>query len=152
MQIAKAKAIAEAQINKIEQERYEKDFLFTLAIPLNVLVSDYWPKSAKQKAPEFIAKVASLYESVLEGVVTPEQLAELLKEYAHVEIEAEWMKHKMPNKADIIEKELDNAIVKHRHLLEVYKMQGNTQNFYEEKGTVKALLYVKHLFNPEEPQ
>lgn len=37
---------------------------YTLAIPLNVLVNDYWEKSARKRIPKFIEDVISLYEAV----------------------------------------------------------------------------------------
>ena len=83
---------AKKQAKKMEKEAEEKAFLRMLAIPLNVLVNDYWPKTAKKKAPKFIEDVLSLCEAVECGVVTDEQLAELLEDMAGVKIEAEWIK------------------------------------------------------------
>lgn len=77
---------------ELEKAATEKAFLYMLAIPLNVLVNDYWEKSAKKRIPKFIEDVISLYEAVQQGVVSDEQLAELLYEYSGVKIEAEWMK------------------------------------------------------------
>jgi hypothetical protein len=70
----------------------EKAFLYMLAIPLNVLVNDYWEKSARKRIPRFIEDVISLYEAVQDGVVSEQQLADLLDEYAGVKIEADWLK------------------------------------------------------------
>ena len=83
---------AKKQAKKMEKEAEEKAFLRMLAIPLNVLVNDYWPKTAKKKAQKFIEDVLSLCEAVECGVVTDEQLAELLEDMAGVKIEAEWIK------------------------------------------------------------
>lgn len=91
------KEIARKQAALMEQEANEKAFLFMLAIPLNVLVNDYWSKTAKRKAPKFIEDVASLYESVQAGAVSYEELADLLYEYAGVKIDAEWLKRKEGN-------------------------------------------------------
>ena len=68
-----------------------------LAIPVNVLVNDYWRKGEKKKAPKFIEDVLSLCEAVECGVVTDEQLAELLEDMAGVKIEAEWIKRGVEN-------------------------------------------------------
>ena len=75
----------------IEDKANEKAFLYMLAIPLNVLV-DQWGDEAKEKAPEFIEEVIGLYEAVQDGVVSDDQLAELLDDIAGVKIEAEWLK------------------------------------------------------------
>lgn len=77
---------------ELEKTATEKAFLYMLAIPLNILVNDYWEKSAKKRIPKFIDDVQNLFEAVQEGVVSEEQLADLLYEYAGVKIEAEWMK------------------------------------------------------------
>lgn len=83
---------ASKKADELQRIAKEKAFLYMLAIPLNVLVNDYWEKSAKKRIPKFIEDVISLYEAVQEGVVTDEQLADLLYEYAGVKIEADWLK------------------------------------------------------------
>lgn len=88
------KEIAKKQALEMEAVAIEKAFLYMLAIPLNILVNDYWPKTAKKRAPEFIQKVLSLYDSVQCHIVTDEDLAELLLNMADVTIEAEWLKAK----------------------------------------------------------
>ena len=77
----------------IEYKANEKAFLYMLAIPLNVLV-DQWGDEAKEKAPEFIEEVIGLYEAVQDGVVSDDQLAELLDDMAGVKIEADWLKNR----------------------------------------------------------
>lgn len=84
--------IAKRECEKMEIEATEKAFLYMMAIPLNVLASDYWSKSAKKRAPKFLEEVASLYQAVVEGVVTEQQLADFLKDIAGVTIEASWLK------------------------------------------------------------
>jgi hypothetical protein len=69
----------------------EKAFLYMLAIPLNVLV-DEWGEDAKEKATSFCEEVVKLYEAVQEGVVSEQQLADFLYEYAEIKIEADWLK------------------------------------------------------------
>ena len=90
--LMRMKEVAKKEAKKMESDAVEKAFLYMLAIPLNVLVNDYWSKTAKKKAPKFIEDVISLYESVQAGAVTDEELAELLNELAGVNVEAEWLK------------------------------------------------------------
>lgn len=91
LDMAKMHEVARASAKKMEQEAIEKAWLWMLAIPLNILVNDYWPKSARKKAPKFIEDVISLFESVQAGVVSNEELASLLYDYAGVKIEADWL-------------------------------------------------------------
>ena len=93
----------EQRIRKEEQQKAKQIILdktnilaeqiltMMLVIPTNVLVSDYWQKSAKKRAPKFIEDVMSLYEAVEKGVVSEKQLADLLYELAGIKIEAEWI-------------------------------------------------------------
>lgn len=86
-----AKKTAEEATKEMEQRATERAFLYMLSIPLNVLVSDYWEKSAKKRIPKFIEECMSLYEAVQNGNVSDRDLSDLLKEYAGVEITAEWL-------------------------------------------------------------
>lgn len=81
-------------IAKNDKEATEKAFFYMLAIPLNVLASKYWKKSAKKQLPKFIDEVIGMYEAVQNGVVSHEKLAESLKNMAGVEIEADWLKRR----------------------------------------------------------
>ena len=83
---------ANRKADELQRIAKEKAFLYMLAIPLNVLVNDYWEKSARKRIPKFIEDVISLYEAVQDGVVSEQQLADLLNEYAGVKIEADWLK------------------------------------------------------------
>ena len=98
VQVAQMRAIAKKEADKMAEEAEriatERAFLFMLAIPLNILVYDYWQKSAKKRMPEFIEKVLSLYDSVEKGVVTDQELADLLSEYGGIDFKAEWLRAK----------------------------------------------------------
>ena len=90
--IFKIQQTAKKAAEKTKEESIEKAFLYMLAIPLNVLVTDeYWGDEAKEKAPAFIEEVMGLYEAVQDGYVSDDQLSELLMEMAGVEINADWL-------------------------------------------------------------
>lgn len=80
-QVLAMRAISKIQADKTEDEITVRAFLAQLAIPLNILVHEHWPKSAKKKAPKFIDDVLSLQDSWIRGVVTDEELEDLLFEY-----------------------------------------------------------------------
>lgn len=90
--IWRMKEIAKKQAKAMQNEAVEMSFLFMLAIPLNVLVADYWPKAPKKKLEKFIEDVISLYHSVQEGVVTPEELNNFLEEMTGMTVTADWIK------------------------------------------------------------
>lgn len=72
----------------------EKAFMLMIWIPINLLASDYWEKSAKKRIPEFTAKVMSLYESVQHGVVTYEDMALDIERLSGMSIKVDWLKKK----------------------------------------------------------
>ena len=84
--LAKIREAARKEAEKHHDEILDQSFLYMLAIPLNVLVSDYWGDKAKDIAPGFIAEVISLYEAVQQGVVDNKQLADLLDDMTGVKI------------------------------------------------------------------
>ena len=91
--LARMKAVAKKEAEKMEQRATEQAFVYMLAIPTLVLANDYWSKTAKKKIPQFIEDVVSLYESVQMGVVTEEELIRDLYELAGTTVDAEWEKN-----------------------------------------------------------
>ena len=85
---------------KVEKEATERAFLYMLAIPLNVLASDYWKKTAKRRTHKYIKDVLSLYAAVQDGIVSEQELADFLKEMAGIKIEAAWMTAKKEREDD----------------------------------------------------
>ena len=94
LDVAKMRSIAQKEAQKVENQATEKAFLYMLAIPLNILVNDYWSKTAKRKAPKFIEEVINLYEAVQNGNVSEKELADLLEDMAGVKITADWLDKK----------------------------------------------------------
>lgn len=92
--ILKMKEVARKQVKAMEQEAAERAFLYMLAIPLNILANDYWSKSAKKRIPKFVNEVMNLFHSVEQGVVTDEDLLDLLKDLAGINLREEWYKNK----------------------------------------------------------
>ena len=80
---------AKKQAKKMEKEAEEKAFLRMLAIPLNVLVNDYWPKTAKKRLPKFVDDCLSLYDSYNAGVLTLAELREDLWKWGGVKLEVD---------------------------------------------------------------
>lgn len=87
--LLRMKEIARKEADAMMERASRKAFFAMLTIPLNVLVHNYWSKTAKKKAPQFIDDVLSLYDSYEKGYVSDEELIKLLKDYADYEIEYE---------------------------------------------------------------
>lgn len=57
-----------------------------LVIPVNVLVSDYWIKSAKTKIPKFVEDCMSLYKAWETGAVDMDDMQKLAEEYSGIKL------------------------------------------------------------------
>lgn len=57
-----------------------------IVIPTNVLISDYWEKTAKKRIPKFVEDCLSLYKSWSEGAVSMEEMQNLTEEYAGIKL------------------------------------------------------------------
>lgn len=67
-------------------ELAEEILLMMLVIPTNILVSDYWPKTAKKRIPYFVEQCISLYEAWEMGVVDMQQMIDLTEEYSGIRL------------------------------------------------------------------
>ena len=93
--------MTEEELEKIRKQEYEKAkkliinksdemaeeiLKLMLVIPTNVLISDYWKKSAKARIPKFVEDCMSLYDSWTKGAVSMEEMTKLTEEYAQIEL------------------------------------------------------------------
>ena len=65
-------------------ELTQEIWFMLLAIPTNVLIADYWPKTARQRITEFVEKCMGFYRAWEQGAVDMTQMQELTEEYAGV--------------------------------------------------------------------
>ena len=91
----------EQRIRKEEQQKAKQIILeqtkglaeqiltMMLVIPTNVLVADYWKKSAKKRIPKFVDDCLSLYDSYNAGVLTLAELREDLWKWGGVKLEVD---------------------------------------------------------------
>ena len=112
LDMLRLRTIAQKEAEKAETVATEKAFLYMLAIPLNVLVNDYWSKTAKRKAPKFIEEVLKLYDVVECNIVSDEELAELLNDMAGVTISADWIEKRDVNPIAIVDAIIRNKRIK----------------------------------------
>ena len=64
----------------------EQILIMMLVIPTNVLVADYWQKSAKKRIPKFVEECMNLYETFTSGVVKMSEMVALTEEYAGIKL------------------------------------------------------------------
>lgn len=93
--------MTEEEIMKIRKQEYDRarktiheksdqiaeDILkMMIVIPTNVLINDYWQKTAKKRIPQFVDDCMSLYQSWIEGTVSMEEMQNLTEEYAGIKL------------------------------------------------------------------
>lgn len=61
-------------------------FKMMLVIPTNLLIEDYWKKSAKKRIPKFVEDCLSLYDAWICGVVDMDQMVKLTEEYSGIKL------------------------------------------------------------------
>lgn len=61
-------------------------FKMMLVIPTNLLIEDYWKKSAKTRIPKFVDDCLSLYEAWIQGVVNMDEMVKLTEEYSGIKM------------------------------------------------------------------
>lgn len=99
---AKTYIMTAEELGKIREQEFEKaqnefkeryktlardTFLMMLAIPTNVLIEDYWPKSAEKRIPEFVEKCMDLYEAWSgHDVVKMKQMVEMTEIYGKCQL------------------------------------------------------------------
>ena len=93
--------MTEEEIMKIRKQEYdrarktihdksdqlaEEILKMMIVIPTNVLINDYWQKTAKKRIPQFVEDCMSLYKSWVEGNVSMEEMQNLTEEYAGIKL------------------------------------------------------------------
>ena len=93
--------MTEEEIMKIRKQEYDRarkmiheksdqiaeDILkMMIVIPTNVLINDYWQKTAKKRIPQFVEDCMSLYQSWSDGAVSMEEMQKLTEEYSGIKL------------------------------------------------------------------
>lgn len=78
--------IQKAATKEKNDELAEEILKMMLVIPTNVLIADFWPKSAKKNIPKFVDSCISLYQAWEAGAVSMTQMQELTEEYAKIKL------------------------------------------------------------------
>ena len=76
-----------AAVTYTMEEAVNQAMTLMLTIPLEVLITDYWPKTAYKRGQEFTEKVLALYHRWEAGEVSMDELKEDLWEYGGIRLE-----------------------------------------------------------------
>lgn len=76
-----------------ERVGIEKGMMLTLAAVLNLLIEDYWKKTAPQRVPKFAEDVINLIDAVQYGVVDVEDCVAYVEQETGMKFNANWIRH-----------------------------------------------------------
>ncbi len=87
----KVYTLTQAQIDKIKtdatKDAINQAMVLMLVLPLEILITDYWPKTAHKRGREFTEKVLDLYSQWENDEISMEELQKDLWEYGGVRFE-----------------------------------------------------------------
>lgn len=70
-----------------KSDKLAEDILkMMIVIPTNVLINDYWKKTAKVRIPKFVDDCLKLYESWSSGNVDMEDMQKLTEDYSGIKL------------------------------------------------------------------
>lgn len=72
---------------EITADAVNTSMILMLALPMKVLMEDYWPKTFQKKIPEFTDKVLDYYNQWIDGKLDMEELKKELWEVGGVRLE-----------------------------------------------------------------
>lgn len=91
---AKIQEAFEEHTDQLMRQAIDKAFIYMIGIPLDVLFAQYWTKTAKKKAPEFVEKILDVYECVQNGILTEQEIIDEVYELSGVRIDQDILKSK----------------------------------------------------------
>ena len=86
-------AVKHREFERGERVGIEKGMMLTLAVVLNLLIEDYWPKTAPQRVPKLAEDAINLIDAIQCGVVDVEDCVAYLERETGMKFNADWIKH-----------------------------------------------------------
>lgn len=88
-----SRAVKNREFDRGERVGIEKGMMLTLAVVLNLLIEDYWPKTAPQRVPKLAEDAVNLIDAIQCGVVDVEDCVAYLERETGMKFNADWIKH-----------------------------------------------------------
>lgn len=86
-------AIKKQRFDKQEAIGVEKGFIVAMSVIINILIEDYWTKTAHKKVPDLAEQSLGLLDAIQSGVVDVEDCIAYVEEQTGMRFNAEWLKH-----------------------------------------------------------
>ena len=85
--------VSRAAFDRGERVGIEKGMMLTLAVVLNLLIEDYWKKTAPQRVPKLAEDAINLIDAVQCGVVGVEDCVAYVEQETGMKFNADWIRH-----------------------------------------------------------
>ena len=86
-------AVKQREFDRGEKVGIEKGMMLTLAVVLNLLIEDYWKKTAPKRVPKLAEDVINLIDAVQCGVVEVEDCVAYVEQETGMKFNADWIRH-----------------------------------------------------------
>lgn len=86
-------AVKHREFERGERVGIEKGMMLTLAVVFNLLIEDYWKKTASQRVPKLAEDSISLIDAIQCGVVDVEDCVAYVEQETGMTFNADWIKH-----------------------------------------------------------
>lgn len=86
-------AVKAREFERGERVGIEKGMMLTLAVVLNLLIEDYWKKTAPQRVPKLAEDAIKLIEAIQCGAVDVEDCVAYVEQETGMKFDADWIKH-----------------------------------------------------------
>jgi hypothetical protein len=88
-----SRSVKHREFERGERVGIEKGMMLTLAVVLNLLIEDYWKKTAPQRVPKFAEDSINLIDAIQCGVVDVEDCVAYVEKETGMTFNADWIKH-----------------------------------------------------------
>lgn len=86
-------AVKHREFERGEKVGIEKGMMLTLAVVLNLLIEDYWPKTASNRIPRLAEDSINLIDAIQCGVVDVEDCVAYVEQETGMKFNADWIRH-----------------------------------------------------------
>lgn len=88
-----SQAMKKREFDKQEAVGIEKGFIVAMSVVFNILIEDYWSKTASKKIPDLAEQSLGLLDAIQSGVVDVEDCIAYVEKCTGMRFNAEWLKH-----------------------------------------------------------
>ena len=93
LDVLRVRTIAKQEAEKMEQYAVEKGLVASMTVIFNLLIEDYWQKTAPKRVPKLAEDAIGLWEAIIMGVVDYEDCVAYVEECTGMKFNSDWIQH-----------------------------------------------------------